>query len=65
MVEHGLGVSIMSRLMVKGIGANVKLLPLEPRQSREIGIIVREKNRQDKNIRNFTNCTIQALGSID
>jgi hypothetical protein len=55
----------MSRLMVKGIGANVKLLPLEPRQSRKIGIIVREKNRQDKNIRNFTNCTIQALGSID
>ena len=65
MVSHGLGVSIMSKLIVQGLNENVKTLPLEPTAYREIGIVVRERSAQDKNIRNFTNCIIQALANID
>ena len=61
MIERGLGVSIMSRLIIQGITANIKTLPLDPERSRLIGIIFREKNRSDRNVRNFTNCTIKAM----
>ncbi len=42
MVAHGLGVSMLSELCVKGYEESVCLLPLSPRQFRTLGIITRK-----------------------
>ena len=38
MVEHGLGVSILSRLVLKGRSSDVLALPLDPPAVRELGV---------------------------
>ena len=43
MVSHGLGVSMMTELTVRGRTDGVKLLPVEPASSRELGLAVRER----------------------
>ena len=40
MVEHGLGVSILSQLVLQGRRDHVRTLPLDPPASRHIGIAV-------------------------
>lgn len=41
MVKHGLGVSVLSRLVLRGRQNSVRALPLEPRAVRELGIAAR------------------------
>ena len=41
MVEQGLGVSILSEMVVQGSGRQVAAIPLERPQFREIGLAVR------------------------
>ena len=43
MVEHGLGVSVLSELVLKGRRDNVVAVPMEPAAVRELGIAVRSK----------------------
>lgn len=43
MVAHGLGITVMSGLIMKSISDDVTVLPLSPAQYRKIGIITREK----------------------
>ena len=43
MVEHGLGVSVLSRLVLRGRSDDVLALPLDPPAVRELGIAVRSK----------------------
>lgn len=57
MVEHGLGVSMLSRLVVKGMNYHVKLVPIAPRHFRSLGIIISEKRMNDKNIRRLISCS--------
>ena len=57
MVEHGLGVSLLSRLVVKGMNYHVKIVPISPKHFRSLGIIVSEKRMHDKNIRRLINCS--------
>ena len=57
MVEHGLGISLLSRLVVKGMNYQVKIVPLAPKYFRSLGIIVSEKRMHDKNIRRLINCS--------
>ena len=57
MVEHGLGVSLLSRLVVKGMSYRVKIVPISPKHFRSLGIIVSEKRMHDKNIRRLINCS--------
>ena len=57
MVEHGLGVSLLSRLVVKGMSYQVKIVPISPKYFRSLGIIVSEKRMHDKNIRRLINCS--------
>ena len=46
MVAHGLGVSIMTELILQGQGeTSVKVLPIAPRAFRQLGIVIR--SRQD------------------
>lgn len=42
MVAHGLGVSMLSELCIKGYEESVRVLPLNPSHSRSLGIIVRK-----------------------
>lgn len=57
MVEHGLGVSLLSRLVVKGMSYQVKIVPISPKCFRSLGIIVSEKRMHDKNIRRLISCS--------
>ena len=57
MVEHGLGVSLLSRLVVKGMNYQVKIVPISPKHFRFLGIIVSEKHMHDKNIRRLISCS--------
>ena len=57
MVEHGLGVSLLSRLVVKGMSYQVKIVPISPKFFRSLGIIVSEKRMHDKNIRRLISCS--------
>ena len=57
MVEHGLGVSLLSRLVVKGMSYQVKIVPISPKYFRSLGIIVSEKRMHDKHIRRLISCS--------
>ena len=64
MVAHGLGVSILSRLVMKGINENVSVVPLSPRADRQLGIIVRSKRSSDKSIKHFVSSARKTLEQI-
>ncbi len=53
MVEHGLGVSVLSRLVLRGRQNSVRALPLEPRAVRELGIASRPKKELRPIVRLF------------
>ena len=64
MVEHGLGLTILSRLILQGLRAEVKALPLEPRGFRTLGMIVSAKRQGEHELRSFvrsTRATIEAM----
>lgn len=41
MVEHGIGVSMMTELTLRGRGDGVLLVPVEPKSARRLGMAVR------------------------
>ena len=43
MVEHGLGVSVLSELVLKGRRDDVQAVPLDPPAYRQLGILVRDR----------------------
>ena len=53
MVEHGLGVSVLSRLVLRGRQNSVRALPLAPRAVRELGIAARPKRELRPIVRRF------------
>jgi len=53
MCSHGLGVSIMSRLIMESVTDKVAVVPLKPQSFRRLGIITREQRKNDRGIRNF------------
>ena len=57
MVEHGLGVSVLSRLVTKDMQFNIKTLPLEPRCHRSLGILINERSANDRSIRRLVSCS--------
>lgn len=57
MVSHGLGVSMMTELTVRGRTDGVKLLPVEPASSRELGLAVRSLDAASDGLRHFIDCT--------
>ena len=64
MVSHGLGVSIMSRLIMQGMSAPVRVLPLAPAASRRLGIIVLEKRKNEKPLRSFIETARSTLAAL-
>ena len=53
MVEHGLGVSVLSRMVLRGRQNSVRALPLAPRAVRELGIAARPKKELRPIVRRF------------
>ena len=64
MVEHGLGVSILSELVLKGRRDNVVAVPLDPPAVRELGIAVRSKKEMRPMARRFITEAKEILESI-
>ena len=53
MVEHGLGVSILSQLVLQGRQDNVRALPLDPPACRHMGIAVQSLDGATPVVRQF------------
>lgn len=53
MVERGLGLTIMSDLIMKSMTSKVDSLPLDPSRFRTLGIIVKEKRRHERAVKAF------------
>ena len=57
MVEHGLGISMMTELTLKGRTERVLTLPVEPAAARELGVAVRSLADAPEILRRFIACT--------
>ncbi|MDY3859130.1 MAG: LysR family transcriptional regulator [Candidatus Limivicinus sp.] len=57
MVEHGLGVSVLSDLVTKDMSFNIRTLPLEPSCYRSLGIVIGPRCANDRNIRRLVACS--------
>ena len=64
MVSHGLGVSMMTELNVRGRTDGVKLLPVEPASSRELGLAVRSLDAASDGLRHFIDCTKRVVAEM-
>lgn len=64
MVSHGLGVSMMTELTVRGRTDGVKLLPVEPTSSRELGLAVRSLDAASDGLRHFIDCTKRVVAEM-
>ena len=64
MVSHGLGVSMMTELTVRGRTDGVKLMPVEPASSRELGLAVRSLDAASDGLRHFIDCTKRVVAEM-
>lgn len=62
MVEHNLGVSILSELIMSDIHYRVRTMPLIPAAWRSLGIIAAKDRISDKNIRRLISCATEVVG---
>lgn len=56
MVEQGLGVSILSELVLRGTTSSLTLAPLSPPSGRDLGIVVKSAARGSHLLREFISC---------
>lgn len=64
MVEHGLGVSMMTELTLRGRGERVLLLPVEPAAARELGVAVRSLENAPERLKKFIACTRRVVREL-
>lgn len=64
MVEHGLGVSILSDLVMQGMADHVQAVPLDPPAFRRLGIATSDRRNSDRNIRRFIKCANLVIGRL-
>ena len=64
MVEHGLGVSILSELVLEGRRVNVRALPLDPPACRHIGIAVPQLEEAAPIVRQFIEYSKRIVGEL-
>ncbi len=65
MVEHGLGASILSELVLRGRRDNVVAVPMDPPAVRELGIAVRSRKELRPIVRRFIAETKEILESLN
>ena len=61
MVEHGMGVSILSELILEGRHNRVKTAPIEPACIRKLGIATRP-GAEEPHVRDFIRCAVEVIG---
>ncbi len=61
MVARGLGVSMMSELMVRGRTKDVLCIPVEPHTIRELGMGTHIKKKETENIHKLKECILEML----
>ena len=64
MVDHGLGVSILSELVMQGMQDHVLAVPLAPPAFRRLGLVSGERCQADKLLRRFIKCTENVIGEM-
>lgn len=64
MVEHGLGLSVMSELVMWGRHDNVLSLPLTPPAYRELGIALRREKLSDKLVERFVDISKREIMAL-
>ena len=64
MVEHNLGVSLLSDLIMQDIHCSVVALPLDPPAYRRLGIATSERQQNDRVIRRFIRCAQTVVGEL-
>lgn len=64
MVSHGLGVSMMAELTLKGRADDVLLLPVEPSASRELGIAIRKGEEEYPAVSAFVECAKRVVSEM-
>ena len=64
MVEHNLGMSVLSELIMQDIHNSVNALPLDPPAFRKLGIAASERQQNDKVIRRFVRCAQLIVGEM-
>ncbi|MCR5761280.1 MAG: LysR family transcriptional regulator [Sphaerochaetaceae bacterium] len=64
MVGHGLGLSIMSELMIRGPRDSVMCVPLDPPAFRELGIGIKSESYNHYSIRSLIDCVNSMIGSL-
>ena len=61
MVEHGLGVTILSELVMRSMSTQARVMPLSPPAWREIGIVLETRRQNDRTLRRFVRCAQETL----
>ncbi len=64
MVAHGLGVSMMTELTLKGRADTVMIRPVSPASSRELGVAVRSMQEASAALVRFIDCTQRVIGNM-
>ena len=61
MVGRGLGVSMMTELMIRGRTDDVRCVPVEPMVIRELGMGTHIRKKETESIRKLKDCMLQFL----
>ena len=64
MVEQGLGLTMMTELILRGRTERVQALPLEPHMSRELGLAVRSLEEAPSYVKKFIACTQSLIDEL-
>ncbi len=64
MVEHGLGLTILSELVMKSMNGEVKALPLSPPAWREIGVLTARRPQENRSLARFLRCAETTLHNM-
>lgn len=64
MVAHGLGVTVLSDLVMQSISENVVAVPLSPYACRSLGIIFNKSRKRDKNIIRLVECAKRTIAEM-
>ena len=64
MVAHGLGVSMLSELCIRGYEENVCTLPLQPRHSRHLGVILRKNSTCKPVAQKLIDCARETVAEL-
>lgn len=64
MVGKGLGVSMMTELMIRGRTDDVLCVPVVPRTIRELGMGIRSDREMSENVRQLKNCVMQFINEL-